>query len=204
MIRKIAALSFLTIFALPLSFSAKLKVPMANGETKDIGSTYIMEYSEGDYQDRGSSFSLTDANKDGYMDILEFDFENSGAYNYYYNIYIYNPQKGGFNEPKGFYNVVIEKDGTITDYFKGRAIEDIGSITKWKWNGENFIEVSNDDFFFYANAKYTEHTEYSAKGKESKPSSVKYYKEVSDKKIEIAEKAYNIVKNQYNKDSSYY
>ncbi len=197
MIKKISALTLMAIFALPLSFSAEITIPMANGENKTIGSTFITEFSEGEYTDRGSQFSLEDANNDGYMDVLECDLENSGAYNIWYNLYIYNPKTGCFNEPQGFYNIGIKKDGTISEYFKGRGLGDFGGTATWKWDGKKYIKLSDEGFFILDDGTYyTQYTEFSNNGKESEVLSVKYYKETSSgKKIPITKKEYDKAQN---------
>lgn len=193
MIKKISALTLMAIFALPLSFSAEITIPMANGKDTTVGSTYINEYSDGEYTDMGSKFSLVDANKDGYMDLLECDMGSSGAYNIAYNLYIYNPKAKVFDEPCTFYNIDIEKDGTISEFFKGRGLGDCGSTTIWKWNGQKYTEVSSEGFFILDDVYYTMNTEFSANGKKS----VKYYKEISGKKTAISEKEYNKAQNKF-------
>lgn len=193
MIKKISALALMAVFALPLSFSAEITIPMANGKDTTVGSTSIIENYEGNYTDMGSKFSMVDANKDGYMDLLECDMENSGAYNTAYNLYIYNPKAKVFDEARSFYNIGIEKDGTITEYFKGRGLGDCGSTTIWKWNGQKYTEVSSEVFFILDDVYYSLYTEFSANGKES----VKYYKEISGKKIAISEKEYNKAQNKF-------
>ncbi|MCR5318408.1 MAG: DUF1176 domain-containing protein [Treponema sp.] len=197
MMKKLILLAVAISFALPPCFSAEITIPMANGENKTIGSTYISEYSEGEYTDMGSKFSLVDANQDGYIDLLEYDKENSGAYNMAYNLYIYNPKEKCFDAPYEFYNISIGKDGTVSEFFKGRGLGDFGDITTWKWNGKKYIELYNDSFIISddANTCYTKHTEFSAKGEENKVVSVKYYKEVSGKKISISEKEFNKAQN---------
>ena len=197
MIKKISALTFMAIFALPLSFSAEITIPMANGKDTTVGSTSIIENYEGNYTDMGSKFSMVDANKDGYMDLLECDMGNSGAYNTAYNLYIYNPKAKVFDEARSFYNIGIEKDGTITEYFKGRGLGDFGGTATWKWDGKKYIKLSDEGFFILDDGTYyTQYTEFSNNGKESEVLSVKYYKETSSgKKIPITKKEYDKAQN---------
>ena len=132
-------------------FSATLTIIYDDGNEIEIGTIEtkttwnvdddIVNFDDNDdYEDIGSQFTLVDANSDGYMDIMENIEFYSGAYNHYYNLYIYNPKEKKFELLEELYNLHIEGNGIIREGFWGNNVSP--SYTTYKWDGNRFRKLS--------------------------------------------------------------
>ena len=142
-------LLMMAVMALTLApcFSDTLTVPVGNGESKELGGSWIksgnkwvklngdeatgyekddLDYYGDEYND-AYYYSLLDANNDGYLDIVEgnsywmgFGFNSSN-----YRLYMYNPKTRGFEK-------AVRDDCGMEDYndlFEDLEIHGDGTIT---------------------------------------------------------------------------
>ncbi|WP_191014248.1 XAC2610-related protein [Treponema zioleckii] len=107
-----------------------LSIPAGNGEFKQIFDP-----------DGDSSFTLVDANNDGYLDIKGYCPLGSGSMGSCYHLYIYNPKEKKFENPEEFYNLEIHGDGTITSSSSSNSMGSAVTSTKYKWDGRKFKKI---------------------------------------------------------------
>ena len=154
-------------FALAPCFSDTLTIPDGNGGTKTLGTVYghdlteyeksILDMSE-DAED-AYSYSLEDANNDGYLDIVESNcYWNGGGFNSHYcRLYMYNPETRKFEKAEHdgysegndlFEDLKVNGDGTITTNTNFRVDGDTiyAPVAEYKWTGSKWHCYKKYDF----------------------------------------------------------
>ncbi len=182
--------------ALQLSFSDKLRIPVGNGQYKEIGED------SGEYDYYESSFTLIDANNDGHLDIEEFCPLYSGSMGSAYVLYIYNPKEQKFEEGKDFLDLSVNGDGTISSMSKsGYSYTEVVN-TGYKWDGQDFKMVYSDYNFDCDSIRYGKYEVYDFNSQEQEVLSVKYYKttdiKFDESAVEVSKEEYENIKNKFN------
>ena len=137
--------SFLPSGNLEIESGGKISLTLVN-EAENRGISLINFYSSGTFMTPGS-FALIDINYDGYLDMKVQT--PSGAYNFYYDYYAYNPKTHSFDETPLLSSIVNPGEDlvhkTITSYNKGRGLGDMFNSETYQFKNGEYITIREEN-----------------------------------------------------------